>query len=335
MLMLDAAETAALIDRDDLRRVVGVAMAEVSAGRVSMPARVGAFRSAPWGVMAAMPAHVPALDAMATKVVNVFPANADRGLPTHQAVVLVVDPDTGGFVAMLDGDVITAERTAAGSALSTDLLARADSRVLAIIGTGVQARSHALAVPRVRAFTQIRIAGRDERKAGALAAEIDLSLDALPGSSRPELVVAASYEEACVGADVVCATTDSPEPVVQREWLSPGSHVTSIGFSAHGPEIDGATVAASLLVVESRATAFAGYPVGPHDLAQPLAAGLIGVDHVAAELGELVLGVANGRASDEQLTLYKSAGVAAQDVAAAKLIHDAAVASGAGTYFQR
>lgn len=328
MRYLTRDEIAALVDRDELRRVVGAAMVEVSAGRVSMPPRVGAFRDDPMGVMAAMPAHVPALGAMATKIVNVFPANADRGIPTHQALVVLVDPDTGEMLALLDGDEITAERTAAGSALATDLLARPDAEVLAVVGTGVQGRSHLLAVPRVRDFAQIRVAGRRRSRAEQLAAE-------LAGELEAEVVVADSFEAACRGADVVCATTDASEPVVRREWLDPGTHVTSVGFAAGGPEIDAATVVDAVLVVESRATAFAGYPVGSHDLRGPLDADLITEDHVAAEIGELVAGDGVGRTDDAQLTLYKSSGVAAQDVAAAKLVHDAAVAADVGLLLDR
>ncbi|MEM9040763.1 MAG: ornithine cyclodeaminase family protein [Actinomycetota bacterium] len=326
MLVLSRDDVAELLDRDALRTAVGDAMAEVSAGRVSMPPRVGAFSDDPTGVMAVMPAYVPALRAMATKIVNVFPANAGTGLDTHQAIVLLVDPQTGEFLAMLDGDSITAERTAAGSALSTELMARPDARVLAIIGTGVQARSHALAVVRTRNFAEMRIAGRDAEKSAALAAALDPLVD-VPVHST-------AINEACRGADVVCATTDAHEPVVRREWFSPGTHITSVGFSAGGPEIDPSTVADATLVVESRATAFAPYPVGSHDLARPLADGLIDEDHVAAEIGELVAGAAFDR-RNAGITLYKSAGVAAQDVAAAKLLFDAAIAQGVGTTIER
>ena len=260
---------------------------------------------------------------MATKVVNVFPSNARRGLDTHQAVVLLVDPDTGRFLALLDGDSITAERTAAGSALSTDLLARPGSEVLAILGTGVQARSHALAVSRVRPFREVRIAGRSPTRARVLAVELSHELG-IP------VVVAGSFEEACRGADVVCATTDAGEPIVDRHWFAAGAHVTSVGFSAVGPEIDAATVAAAVLVVESRATAFAGYPVGSHDLRRPLEARAIDEGHVAAEIGELVSGAAVARTSPDELTLYKSVGVAAQDVAAAQLLYGLAVERGVG-----
>jgi ornithine cyclodeaminase len=320
-------QTASLLDRDELRRVVGQAMVELSAGRVSSPPRIAATREEPFGIMATMPAHVPALGAMATKVVNVFPGNAERGLHTHQALVLLVDDETGEPMALLDGDGITAERTAAGSALSTELLARADASVLAVLGTGVQARSHALAVSRVLELDELRIAGRDRARAERLAEEIQPEL-AVP------VVVVDSFESACLGAHVVCATTDSPEPIVRRRWFGPGTHVTSVGFAASGPEIDDATVVDAYVVVESRSTAFSGYPVGTHELRGPLEAGLISEDHVGAELGELLTAAVPPQVR-EGLTLYKSAGVAVQDVAAAKVLHDAAVAAGVGTILER
>jgi ornithine cyclodeaminase len=143
-------------------------------------------------------------------------------------------------------------------------------------------------------------------------------------------VAAAGFEAGCRGAAVVCATTDASAPVISREWLAPGTHITGVGFNATGREIDSATVADSLLVVETADTAFAPFPAGSNDLRIPLDEGAIGSDHVYAEIGELVSGTKPGRTSDEQLTLYKSVGVAAQDVAAAKLVYDRAIAEGIG-----
>ncbi len=328
MLLLTAAETASLIDRDALRVAVGDAMVEVSAGRVSMPPRIAAINDDPFGFMAVMPAHIPALGAMATKLVTVFAGNEALGLSSHQGAVLVVDPDNGSILAMLDGDVITAERTAAGSALSADLLARPDVSVATIVGSGVQARSHALHLDRVRSLDEIRITGRTLSKAEAL-------VSSLAGELDTPVVAVAAIEEACAGAGIVALTTHASEPVIDRAWLEPGTHVTSVGFSDSGRELDTATVADSLLVVEDRSGAFAGHPVGSHDLAMPLAEGAITADHVHAEIGEIVAGTMSGRADGDQLTLYKSCGVAAQDVAAAKLVYDAAVAAGVGLRFER
>jgi ornithine cyclodeaminase len=270
-----------------------------------------------------MPGYTPSAGALAAKLITLFPRNAGTEWPTHQGVIAVFDPDDGHPMALLDGTAITAIRTGAGSALATRLLARTDAATVAILGTGVQARSHARAVTRVLGFRELRVAGRDRAKADALAEELAGELD---------LVVrtAASWEEACDGADVICATTHALEPVVRREWLTPGAHVTSVGYNVQGREIDDATVVDSLVVVESRAAALAPVPSGSNDLLQPIERGLIGADHVHAEVGELVEESRPGRTSPEQITLYKSVGVAVQDGAAAALLLRAAREQSAG-----
>jgi ornithine cyclodeaminase len=298
-------------------------MADLSAGRASVPHRVGARVDDRDGLLAAMPGYTPSAGALASKLVTLFPGNAGTALPTHQAVIAVFDPENGRPSALLDGTAITAIRTGAGSALATRLLAREDAAILAILGTGVQARSHARAVTRVRMFNEVRVAGRDRAKAEALAEELAGELGA---SVRP----AHSWGEACEGADVVCATTHALEPVVRRQWLAAGAHVTSVGYNVRGREVDDATVVDSLVVVESREAALAPLPAGSSDLLEPIERGLIDPDHVHAEVGELIGGEKPGRTSPEQLTLYKSVGVAVQDGAAVAVILRAARERGVG-----
>jgi len=305
VLLLSRDEVEALLDPLELVDAVASAMADLSAGRASMPPRVAALVPERDALLGAMPGHVPSLGALTAKLVTLFPRNADGPLPTHQALIATFDPATGEPVALMDGTSITALRTGAGSALSTRLLARADANVLAIVGTGVQARAHARYVPLVREFRELRVAGRDAAKAERLASE--LRDEGLPARA------AASAEQAVRGADVVCATTHAVEPVVRGAWLAPGAHVTSVGYNTAGRELDEDAVARSLLVVESRDTALAPAPAGSNDLAG------IAPEHVHAEIGELVAGTRPGRASDEQITLYKSVGVAVQDAAAAAL----------------
>src|SRR5437899_610845 len=284
-------------------------MADLSPGRASIPPRIVAIVPERDGLLAAMPAYLPSAGALTTKLVSLFPRNTDR--PTHQAVIVVFDPANGTPVALMDGEAITAARTAAGSALATELLARSDAAVLAVIGTGVQARAHLRAVPRVRSFREVRVAGHDAAKARAL---VD---DARSWLGWITLRAAASYAEAIGGADVVSAATHSPEPVVRREWLSPGAHLTSVGYNTAGREIDGATIRDALLVVESRAAALAPPPAGSNDIAMAIAEGAITKEHVHAELGELVAGTRPGRTDARQITLYKSVGVAVQCAEAA------------------
>jgi ornithine cyclodeaminase/alanine dehydrogenase-like protein (mu-crystallin family) len=309
MLVLVRSQVEELLDLDALVEAVAAAQADLSAGLASMPPRIAALVPEQEGLLGVMPAYLPSAG-LACKLVSLFPRNRDRH--THQAAIMVFDPANGTPVALMDGTYITATRTAAASALATRLLAREDASVLAVLGSGVQAHSHGRSLARVRNFTEVRVAARDRAKAEELAAE-------LGGRA------VASWQEALEGADVVAATTHAVEPIVRREWLSPGVHVNSVGLNPNGREVDEATVAEALLVVESRASALAPPPAGAPDLAG------VPPEHVHAELGELVRGDRPGRTDADQITLYKSVGVAVQDVAAAALVLEAALARRIGT----
>jgi alanine dehydrogenase len=315
MLVVNRAQAEALLDLGALIDALASAMADLSAGRASAPERIGAQVPEHGGLLAAMPGYVPSAGVLMSKLVSLYPRNAGGVLPTHQAVIVVFDPATGQPVALLDGTAITAIRTGACSALSARLLARHDAEVLAILGTGVQARSHARAMCRVRPIRQIRVAGRNYAKAAALSAELAQEL----GVST---LAAESYREALVGADIACAATHAAEPVIRRSWLTPGVHITSVGYG--GREIDDATVRDALVCVESRHAALAPYPTGSSDLLEPIRDGVIPAGHVHTELGELVTGTKPARQSPDQITLYKSVGVAVQDAAAAALVIAAA-----------
>ncbi|MGK5545814.1 ornithine cyclodeaminase family protein [Streptomyces sp. URMC 127] len=323
MLILGRSHVEALLDMDALIDALGPAMADLSAGRASAPDRVAATVPERQGLLAAMPGYVPSAGALASKLVSLFPHNSGTPLPTHQAVIAVFDPDTGEPVAFLDGTAITAARTAACSALSARLLARADAAVLAVLGTGVQARSHARAMCRVRPVREIRVAGRDPAKAAALAGELSSVLDA-------DVRAVPTYAEALDGADIAAATTHAVEPVIRRPWLTPGVHVTSVGYNPEGREVDDATVAEALVCVETRQAALAPFPAGSNDLLAPVRDGVITPGHVHAELGELFSGSKPGRTSPDQITLYKSVGVAVQDAVAAALVVTAAREQSAG-----
>ena len=315
VLVLSRTQTESLLDLDALRDALRDAMEDVSAGRGSMPSRIAAMVPDA-GLLAAMPAYMPT-GGLAAKLVSHFPGNTGGPLPTHQAVVLVFDAATGEPLAVLDGTSITTLRTAAGSALSAELLAREDARTMALLGTGVQARAHAEAMVRVRPIQRIRVAGRSRERAASLAA----TLRALLGI---DVAAVDSYAEACVDAEIICATTHSPDPVVERDFIEPGAHVTSVGYNTAGREVDSATVTDALVVVESRPAVLAEPPSGSNDLRIPIEEGLIGTEHIHAEVGEILLGVKPGRTSPDQITLYKSVGIAAQDVAAANLVLEAA-----------
>ena len=323
MLIIDRKTVAAVLDFDQLVDALAPAMVELSTGAVSMPPRTGPRVAEAGGVLGVMPAYLPGSQTLACKLVSIYPNNAAQGLPTHSALILVFDAPTGLPLALLDGTDITATRTAAGSALATRLLAPPGASVLAIVGTGVQARSHALGIPRVRPVTEVRIAGRSVDKARALAQELATELAA-------PVHAASSVEEALRGADLVCTTTHSPEPVLRWEWLAPGAHVNAVGLDVEGRELDEATVANSAVFVESRASVLAPPPAGANDLLFPIRDGRITAEHILAEVGEVAAGAHAGRTSAEQVTLYKSVGVAVQDAVAAKLVLDAARERGLG-----
>ena len=298
--------SARLLDLEQLLDALERVFVELSAGRTSVPPRIAAQTER--GLLAAMPGYADGI--LETKLVSVFAGNHELGLPSHQATIALFDDRTGQPLALMDGTEITAVRTGAASAVATRALARPDARVLAVLGAGVQGRSHVDAVTRVRAFDEVRIGSRNADQAGALAAEV--------GGAA-----CASFEEAVDGADVVCACTDAGQPLFPADWLAPGMHVTSVGASRDGPELDPGVMSRGLLAVESR-VAFEPYPAGAHELQ--------GLDPSAAvELGEILAGTHEGRSSSEQITVYKSTGHAVEDAAAAGLVYRRALQEGAGT----
>jgi len=306
VLILSRAEVRSLLDLDQLLGALERAFVELSAGRASVPPRIAAQTEK--GMLAAMPGYADGI--LETKLVSVFAGNHELGLPSHQATIALFDDETGEPLALMDGTEITAVRTGASSAVATRALARPDARVLALLGAGVQARSHVAAARRVRQFDEVRIASRNAEHARALAGEVGAT-------------AVSSFEEAMAGADVVCACTDAGSPIFGVESLEPGMHVTSVGASREGPELDATVMSAGLLAVESR-IAFEPYPAGAHELQ-----GLDPAD--AVELGELLAGTRQGRTSPDQITIYKSMGHAVEDAAAVGLVYRRALEQGAGT----
>jgi len=308
VLVLSRDDVAALLDVDQLIAALGDAFVRLSAGEVSVPPRVASRTSS--GLLAVMPGFVPGAG-LEVKLVSVFAGNHARGLPSHQALIAVFDESTGSPLALMDGTLITAVRTAATSALAVRVLAREDARVLAILGAGVQGAAHLDAVPRVREFATIRVASRTAAHAEALVAR------------DGRAVAVSSFEEAVRGADVVCCCTDADQPVISRAWVADGAHVSSVGASQVGAELDAETVAAGTVFVESR-VACSPPPAGAFELAGREPSSVV-------ELGEVLSGARAGRTSAEQLTLWKSMGHAVEDAVAARLVLDAAAAAGAGT----
>jgi ornithine cyclodeaminase/alanine dehydrogenase-like protein (mu-crystallin family) len=317
-----------VIAHDDVRRLLppeecielmSDVLADLARGRVWQPLRFVVRPPDEGSLMGLMPAHRSAPGAAyGLKAVCIFPGNPARGIDMHQGGVLLFDGETGEPRALVNASAVTAIRTAAVSAVATRALARPDSRELAILGSGVQARAHLEALAKVRPFEHARVWSRTPERARAFAGDAE----------APFPVEAVESAEAAVrGADVVVTATSAREPIVERGWLAPGAHVNAVGSSIPSTrELDGATVGAAALFADSRESLL--NEAGDYLLAVPEVG--IGPEHVRAELGEVLAGSHEGRRSVEELTVFKSLGLAVEDLAAAEHVYARAVAAGAG-----
>jgi ornithine cyclodeaminase len=318
-VLLTEQDVRAVLGMDDLIAAMERALERFSAGAARQPLRT-VVEAGGRGVYGVMPAFLEDPPALGTKLVSVYHGNAAKALPSHLATIVLHDPETGGLLAVMDGRYITEARTAAASAASAKHLARKDARVLAILGSGVQARSHAEALTRVRAFDEIRVWGRTPERAAALAADLAPHI-------RTRIAAVPSAHHAVDGADVVALTTASREPVLQRRWLRDGVHLCAVGACRPDQrELDTATVKDARVFVDSREGALAE----AGDLIIPMREGAIDASHIVAELGDVFGGRAAGRRDDAEITLFKSLGMAVEDVAAARLAFERASERGLG-----
>jgi ornithine cyclodeaminase len=317
--LLTESDVKSVVTMDDLIEAMGSALKQFSTGDVTQPVRTVIAVESDHSFFGTMPALVRKPAALGAKLVTVFANNTERGLDTHLASIVLLDPDTGALVALLDGRYITEARTAAVSALSSRLLARKSAASLAIIGSGVQARSHLEALTRVHRFRHITVWSPNAERREKFAAEAT--------RHAPCTVKAVDHAgEAVVGADVIVLVTSSPTPVLESGWVKPGAHV--IGVGACFPtqrEIDPVLTARARLFVDSREAAL----VESGDVVLGIQEGRFGPDHIAGELGQLVDG-APGRRDDMEITIFKSLGMAVEDVVAADLAYRRAVERGIG-----
>jgi ornithine cyclodeaminase len=311
--------------------VVKAAFAQLSAGEANVPLRTQLPVPDHEGVALFMPAYLAgygdssagAGQALGAKVVSVFPRNLERGLPTIHAVVIVVDSATGVPVALMDGTYLTALRTGAAAGAATDLLARQDARVAAIFGAGTQGRTQLEAVCNVRSITHALVVDADPDQATRYVDEMRSRGDPFPADIR----VAESPKEAVRQADVICTATTSTRPVFDGRDVRPGTHINAIGaYTPQMQEVDAETIQRAKVVIDSRQASLAE----AGDLIIPLQQGLITEEHIHAEIGEVVAGLKPGRESDDEITYFKSVGVAVQDVAAARRVLDRAAKLGLG-----
>jgi alanine dehydrogenase len=319
-LVLAEADVRAVLTMPDLIEAMEAALVAYSAGRVDQPLRTVLEVGAEKAFFGVMPAHLPDAPALGTKLVTVYGGNPARGLPSHLATIVLLDPATGALRALLDGRYITEARTAAVSAVSARLLARPDAATLAILGSGVQARSHLEALGAVRRLREVRVWSPSAERRARFAEEMQAHTGAA-------LAAAASAEDAVAGADLIVLATSSRTPVLHSAWVADGAHVCAVGACRPDQrEMDGRLVALARLIVDSRRGALAE----AGDVVLSIADGLIDEGHVAGELGEVAAGRVAARQDRAQVTLFKSLGMAVEDVAAAHLACERAAARGLG-----
>jgi ornithine cyclodeaminase/alanine dehydrogenase-like protein (mu-crystallin family) len=290
-------------------------------GEATLPLRAIVWLPDRRGALGLMPAHVGRAGGpgdLGAKIVTFFPGNEGTSRDSHQGAVLLFEAENGSLEAIVDATSITAIRTAAVSGVATRLLAREDARELALVGSGVQARTHLAAMKAVRPIARVRVASQDLGRAARFA-ERESKRHGIP------VEPVATVREAVAGADVVCTVTSSREPVVFGEWLSPGVHVNAVGSSVSSArELDTAAVARSRLYVDRRESALA--EAGDFLIAKK--EGAVGDEHIVGEIGEVAIGRVPGRRSPDEITLFKSVGLAVEDVAAARLVAERARAAG-------
>ena len=312
ILILNHDEVVELLPMKECIALMREALTKLARGEVHQPLRTIVRPPDAAGVMGLMPSYVGGDDAAyGLKTVCIFPANPAKGKDAHQGAVLLFSAESGELLALMNASAITAIRTAAVSAVATDLLAREDASDLAIVGAGVQARTHLKAIAEVRSIKRCRVASRNIEHARRFAKEMGASV---PFAIEP----VQSVDRAIGGADVIATVTNSKEPVIKREWIAPGVHVNVVGSSTpHAREIDTATIASSALFVDRRESTLneAG------DYLFAMREGAIGPEHIRAELGEILTGQKPGRTSREEITLFKSLGLAVEDLAAANYLY--------------
>jgi ornithine cyclodeaminase/thiomorpholine-carboxylate dehydrogenase len=308
VLWLSKAEVARLLDPRALLEALAQGFADLSAGKIACPNRPEL--SVPKaGFLLPMAAWQRGKH-ITVKMVTVFEGNVAKGVPSHLGLVCLFDPDTGAAVAVMDGEHITAMRTAASAAVSVQMLARNGARRLTILGAGVQGRAHLALVPLTRDFDEILIGSLHFADAERLAAQ----------HSRARAVT--SFEEAVIGSDVVCLASHAQAPIIDAGWVRPGTHITSVGYAPPAGELDRAIAARHRLFVETR-LAFEPQPIG--------CAELHGLDpRQGIELGEVLLGRRRGREDEDEVTVYKAMGVAMEDMVAAHVVYERALREGVG-----
>jgi ornithine cyclodeaminase/alanine dehydrogenase-like protein (mu-crystallin family) len=320
VLIVSQREVQELLQMEECIDVMADALGALARGDAVMPLRGMSGMPEQTGLLAWMPSLLPASDVMGIKVISVFP-NEGTELESHQGAVLLFEATHGQLLAVVDASEVTAIRTAAVSGLATRILARPDADDLAILGSGTQARTHLEAMTVVRDIRRVRAWSRDSGHARSFA-------ESASAHGRVRVEVSATAREAVEGANIICTTTSAAEPVLEGRWISPGAHVNAVGFAGPtGRELDAEAVARARLFADRRESIES--EAGDFLIAK--SEGAVGDDHVAGELGEVLLGKVQGRTSPDQITLFESLGLAIEDLAAVNHVYQRARASGKGT----
>jgi alanine dehydrogenase len=324
VLVVNQSEVKRLLPMRECISVMAQALQALARGEVQMPLRQVTWLADKKAALASMPAYMPALGAMGVKVITVFPDNLAAGLDSHQGVVLLFEANNGRLLSIMDATEITAIRTAAVSGVATQALALPDTQELAIFGSGVQARTHLEAMLCVSKISRVRVWSRNAEHAQSFASryseEFNVAIDAV-----------ADPQQAAKNATLICTTTAASAPVLAGEWLSAGAHINAAGaYGASNRELDSHAVANSRMYVDRRESTMNE----SGDFLIPLKEGIINESHIVGEIGELLIGKIEGRTSADEITLFKSMGIAVEDLASANFIYHKAAAEGGGTYVE-
>ena len=325
ILVLDAANVEQLLTPKECIELMAQTLAELAEGNFHQPLRMVVRPPEAKGLLGLMPSYrISEPPLYGLKAIGVFPENPKIGKDAHQGSVMLFSGETGELLSLMNASSITAIRTAAVSAVATRLLARPDAAQLAIIGSGVQARSHLTALACVREIERTRVVSRNRQHAEEYAAT-------MRKHSSFQIEPVTTVREAVEGADIIVTATNSHEPVIDRQWISPGAHINAVGtHSAASREIDGPTMAAARVFVDRRESAI--NEAGDYVLA--LKEGLITEESIVGEIGEVLVGTKQGRLTRDEITLFKSLGLAVEDLACAQFLFEKAQQEGCGTWVQ-
>jgi len=323
LLVLNKRDVERLLSMPKCIELMEAALASLARGEVQLPLRPVIRIPDSKNAFAVMPAYSASLKAIGAKLISVFPDNHGTALDSHQGAVALFDGSNGSVIALMDAASITAIRTAAVSGVATKLLAKKDASTVAILGTGVQGRTHVDAMMAARPFKHMRIWSRTHAHAADLAS---YALKNYKG--RLETSVAhADAQEVVQSADVICTVTASREPVLRGDWLKAGAHINAVGASIPtARELDTLAVVRSRIFVDRRESAMAE----AGDILIPIKEGALKATDIVAEVGELLTGKAKGRRDDKEITLFKSLGIAVEDLASAQWLYETARTEGVG-----